>query len=348
MKKPLTTFSMLVIIIGMLMIAGCSKSDNPVAAGPAPVTQIVANGSLAPTSRTQAQGTMLIADQSGNPITGLTAQNISGRLVWTLPTVSHSDSVVGTIVIQSLSQSGKNIAVATTMDYSGSMYDGIYDTAKSQYKQILDMETGVKTFVNALKTNDIAEIIKFDSYVYVVQPFTSSKPALLHAVDSVLDLGNSTALFASIVTGIKDVAAKSASSYARAVVAFTDGGENASAPITMDTLLRIARSNAIPVYTIGLFIDSTEHSTPPGQNSTDEENLVQIADSTGGFYFYAPKASQLQQIYNSISGQLSNAYTVSITWPSTTLPPSGTQVTAVITVNYNGLISIYRQTYSIP
>jgi VWFA-related protein len=207
------------------------------------------------------------------------------------------------------------------------------------------METGVKTFVNAIGTNDVCEIIKFDDYVYVVQPFTSSKQALLHAVDSVLNLGGSTALFQSIYQGIMDVAAKSASSYARAVVAFTDGGENASS-IGLDSLLQTARSNAIPVYTIGL-LDSTEHSTPPGQ-SYDEGTLVQIADSTGGFYFYAPNATQLQQIYNSISGQLSNAYTVSITWPSTTLPPTGTLVTAVITVSYNGLTSVFSRTYTMP
>jgi Ca-activated chloride channel homolog len=330
---------MLAIIIGMLMIAGCDDSKNPVATSP--VTQIVANGSLAPTSRTQAQGTLLIADQSGNAITGLTSQNISVQLTWG----STGNSVVGTVVIQSLAQSGKNIAVATTMDYSGSMYSGNYNTAKSQYQRILDMETGVKTFVNALKTNDICEIIKFDDYIHVVQPFTSSKQTLLHAVDSALYLQGNTALYQSIYTGIQDAAVKSASSYARAVVAFTDGGENASS-ISLSTLLQTARLNAIPVYTIGL-LDSTSHSTPPGLYYP-ETTLVQIADSTGGFYFYAPNASQLQQIYNIISGQLSNSYTVTITWPSTTLPPAGTLVTAVITVNYNGLISVFQRDFTMP
>jgi VWFA-related protein len=346
MKKLLSSFSMLVIIIGILMIAGCDKTSTPCPVCPGSnntsVTQIVANGSLASTSRTQAQGTMVIADQSGNAITGLTSQNISVQLTWG----STVNSVVGTVVIQSLAQSGKNIAVATTMDYSGSMYAGTYNSSSSQYQRILDMESGVKTFVNALKTNDVCEIVKFDDYVYVVQPFTSSKQTLLHAVDSVLSLGGNTALYQSIYTGIQDVAGKSASSYARAVVAFTDGGENSSS-IDMATLLQTARSNAIPVYTIGL-LDSTLHSTPPGQKSTQERTLVQIADSTGGFYFYAPNATQLTQIYNSISGQLSNAYTVTITWPSTSLPSTGTLVTAVITVNYNGLTSVYRQTYSMP
>jgi VWFA-related protein len=329
MKRILTLFSMAAMIVCIFMIIGCDENSNPTATQK--VTEINANGSLAPTSRTQAQGTLVIADQSGNAITGLTSQNLSVQLTW-----ATTHSITGTVVIQSLSQSGKNIAVATTMDYSGSMADD----------QILDMETGVKAFVNAIGTNDICEIIKFDSYVEVFQTFTNSKQTLLHAVDSVGYFGGTTALYQSIYTGIQDLTNQSASSYARAVVAFTDGQENDS-NIDFPTLIQTANANAIPVYTIGLF-DSTYHSTPPGLNSTREQTLVQIADSTGGFYFYAPNAAQLVQIYGSISGQLSNAYTLTITWPSTTLPASGTLVTALITVNYNGLISTFQRDFIMP
>lgn len=322
----------------LLAYMGCSKDETTTGPSTGTTTQIVANGSLSSTSRTQAQGTLFVANQNGNAITGLTSQNISVQLTWG----TTGNSLVGTVVIQSLSQSGKNIAVATTMDYSGSMSSD----------HILAMENGVKTFVNALSTNDVCEIIKFADVVEVVQPLTSSKQALLHAVDSTVDVGTYTALYQSIYNGIEDVAAKSASSYARAVVAFTDGGENASMDPPNSTdwpkLIQAAHSNAIPVYTIGL-LDSASHSTPPGQNSDGlEKTLVQIADSTGGFYFYAPNASQLQQIYSSISGQLSNAYTLSITWPSTSLPASGTLVTVIITVQYNGLSSVFNRTYTMP
>jgi len=336
MKKLFTISSILVLAVCILMIAGCDENKTtpcPVCPGSesTTTTQIVANGSLAPTSRTQAQGTIIVADQSGNAITGITSQNISVRLTW-----GSSSSVNGTIVIQSVAQTGKNIAAAMTMDYSGSMASS----------QILDMETGVKTFINAMKTNDICEIIKFDDYVHVVQPFTNSKTMLIHAVDSVVYLGGMTALYQSIYTGVQDAAVKSASLYSRAVVAFTDGLENSSL-VSLSTLLQTARSNAIPVYTIGLF-DATLHSTPPGKNSTQEATLVQIADSTGGFYYYAPDASQLNQIYNRISGQLSSGYTITITWPSASLPVSGTLVTVVITVNYNGLTDIFNRTYIMP
>ncbi len=343
MKKLYTFLFMSIAILCIFLISGCDEDvTNP---SNVQVTQINANGSLAATSGTQAQGTLLIADQSGNPITGLTSQNVTVNLVWGNMAQTGS-SVTCTVLIQSLSQSGKNIAVATTMDYSGSMETGGWNSTASKYQQILDMENGVKTFVNALAANDICEIIKFDSYVEVFQTFTSSKQALINAVDSSGWFGGSTALYQSIYTGVEDVAALSSSSYARAVVAFTDGVENASS-VNFNTMVRAANANAIPVYTIGLF-DSSYHTTPPGQYYSGERILVEIADSTGGFYFYAPNATELVQIYNSISGQLTNAYTITITWPTTTLPASGTVVTAFITVNYNGLISQFQRDFIMP
>ena len=90
--------------------------------------------------------------------------------------------------------------------------------------------------------------------------------------------------------------------------------------MTRGELFKAARDKGIPVFTIGL-IDSAYHSTPPGLYSGSEYDLVKIADTTGGFYFYAPSASQLAQIYTQVSGQLSNAMQMTVNWPSTGLPP---------------------------
>jgi hypothetical protein len=261
--------------------------------------------------------------------------------------VTVADSLTGAIILQTLSQSGKNIAVAMTMDYSGSMFYGAYDSVAKKYVTIKNMETAVKTFVTAMGTADRAEIIKFGDVtkVSVVQPFTSDKALLTRAADTLSYDRNLTALYSSIVRGLNDASGQSSSSYARAVVAFTDGGENDS-NVPRDSIFRASRRNAIPVYTVGL-LDSAYHSTPPGAY-TSERDLVQIADSTGGFYFYAPNAAQLVQIYQRISGQLSNAYAITINWPGTGLPPAGTLVTVTITISYSGFTSTFTRTYTMP
>jgi VWFA-related protein len=340
--KTLSLFLVVFVLCISVFISSCKKSSTGPDTTPV-VTQVNANGSLASVSRTQVAGIMSVTDQNGNPITGLTSQNVIAQLKWLV--ASTYDSVAGTPTIQSLSQSGKKIAVALTMDYSGSMFSGVYDSSKQKYKRIVDMESATKAFINAMKTGDVAEIIKFGDAAEVVQAFTGDKSALLHIVDTLSDSRGMTALYESINQGLVDAALQSTTTYARAIVAFTDGGENNST-VTRLQMLQKSWQYAIPVYTIGL-LDSSAHSTPPGQNSSQELDLVQIADTTGGFYFYAPNASQLTQIYAKISGQISNAYAVSITWPSTGLPPTGTNVNAIITVIYNNLKSQFSRTYTI-
>lgn len=348
MKKHWYLVVLAVLVLGLaLSTGGCKSDDGPT--DPAGPTQLNANGTLAPTSRTQAQGTLFVSDQDGNAITGLTAANVAASMRWGTAKVSAADSLTGAIILQTLSQSGKNIAAAMTMDYSGSMYVGDRDPATNKYRRILDMEGAVKTFVTAMGTNDRAEIIKFGSLssINVVQTFTSDKTLLTKAADTLSFDRGSTALYSSIVRGVLDASGQSSSSFARAVVAFTDGGENDS-NIGLDSLFRASRRNAIPVYTIGL-LDSAYHTNPPGQMLySPERDLVQIADSTGGFYFYAPNAAQLVQIYQRISGQLSNAYAIVVNWPSTGLPPSGTLVSVTITVRYGTLTSTFVRTYTMP
>ncbi len=349
MKKHPLPYVLLVLAVSLLItITGCKKDEDS-STDPGAATVITANGSLAPTSRTQAQGTMFVSDQTGTPVTGLTASNVTATMKWGTAKVTAMDSVTGAILLQTLSQSGKNIAVAMTMDYSGSMYVGPVDPVSQRYQRIKDMETAVKTFVTAMGTQDRAEIIKFGSLssISVVQPFTSDKTLLTRAADTLSFDRSFTALYSSIVRGILDASGQSSSSYARAVVAFTDGGENDS-NVPRDSIFRASRRHAIPVYTIGL-LDSVYHTTPPGGYlGGPERDLVQIADSTGGFYFYAPNGAQLVQIYQRISGQLSNAYTITINWPGTSLPPAGTLVSVTITVRYGALSSTFTRTYVMP
>jgi len=346
-KSSLLTICLFTFVVALLLLPGCKKSDSSPIGPEGSVSSLNANGTLSPLSRTQVQGTVFVTDQTGAPVTGLAASNFSAKLYFGTGIAKvTADSLTGVVSVQSTSQSGKKVAVAMTMDYSGSMFMGSYDTVAMQYNRILDMQKGVKAFVNAMSAGDAAEVIKFGSDVDFVYPFSSSKTGLLLAADSASYDRDLTALYQSIYKGLQDASALSASTYARAVVAFTDGGENNSSVSRAD-LFTLASANGIPVYTVGL-IDSADHSVPPGLNSFQEEDLVAIADSTGGLYYYAPSASQLAQVYQLISGALSNATQVTITWPSTGLPASGTTVRAIITISYNGVTTQVVRTYFIP
>ncbi len=322
MKSKLIFIS---IFFVFFVFAGCSDEDNPVIQNG--VTSINANGSLIQVDRTHMQGTMFVTDQNNSPVTDITSSNVTATLSWV-----SDGSVAGTVNVQPGPTSGKKIAAATTMDYSGSM----------QNDQIICMENGVKAYITSMQTGDITEIIKFDDNVIVAQTFTDDKTLLNIAVDSNYSLGGSTALYQSIYQGTNDAYLQNVNQYIRCVIAFTDGGENASS-VTRDDMITNALTKGIPVYTIGLL---DFYSGTIGSPGLDMKN---IADTTGGFYFRIPPdtCSGLSQIYNTINNQLNGAYTIEITWPSANLPPTGTSVTAIVTINYNNLTASFQKQYII-
>ena len=306
-------------------VSGCADDNNPIIQND--ITAINANGSLTQLDRTHMEGTMFVTDQNNSPVTDITSSNVAITLNWV-----SAGSVTGTVTVQPGSTSGKRIAAATTMDYSGSMGND----------QIICMENGVKAYITSMNAADITEIIKFDNSIVIAQPFTSNKTLLNQAVDSNFSLGGSTALYQSIYQGTNDASGQSGLQYIRCVIAFTDGGENASS-VSRDEMITNALTKGIPVYTIGLL---DFYSGTIGAAGTDMKN---IADTTGGFYFRIPPdtCSGLSQIYNTINGQLNGAYTVNVTWPTTGLPPAGTTVTAIVTITYNSLTASFQKQYVI-
>lgn len=329
MKKYTNPVLVLLILLSFGTIyTSCNEDNNPTTTPTTGVTSIQANGTIQQVTRTNSTGTLIVVDQNGAPVTGISNSNVKAYLRWP---AKLADSVSGAVTVSSNTGSGKNVAAAVTMDYSGSMGSD----------QIQCMENGVKTYINAMGSNDQSEIIKFDDQVIVAQPFTNNKTLLINAVDSNFSLGGSTALYQSIYKGTTDVTPINATQFIKSVIAFTDGGENASS-VTRSTMISTALSNAIPIYTIFLY-SSTNNSL-----AWDMKN---IADTTGGFFFWAKPdstcTSSLTGVYNTIKGQISGSYSMDIVWPSGALPPTGTLVRVTIYVEYSGFKTSFTKTYNI-
>lgn len=328
MKKHLISFLTIGIVAIFVIIYGCNKDDSPVSSNNQAITQIITNGTIVPVNHTQATGSLFITDQNGNPISGITSSNVTAQLRWGTDNPLDSGTT-GTVTITSNSQTGSNVAGAITMDYSGSMGS----------QQIHCMQNGVLAYINAMKATDLTEIIKFASTVSVVQTFTSDKDLLRTADTSYWSgTGGMTALYQSIYQGTNDVKLQP-SNFVRTVVAFTDGGENAST-VNRPTMISNALSGGIPVYTVFLYSDT---------NNSYYRDMKNIADTTGGFNFWVKPDSctNLTQIYQKISGQLVGSYNINITWQGN-LPPTGTTVRAIITTTYNNLTSSFTRSYIIP
>lgn len=282
---------LVVALTGVLFITSCNKDDET------PVVKVDGIDVTIPRVLLKdGKITMFISvtDLKGNPIKDLSKANIAIE--------AEKDGQVTKISGYNLySSTGipTPIAAAVTMDYSGSMY---WDSVS-----IPAMEDAVKTFIALKGLTDKLEIIKFSNTVHVVQTFTADTLLLYAAVDSALSLGGSTAFYASCLDGLVDADAEVGTNpgVLPAVVGFTDGVNNV-APLDHDTVVNRALQLQIPLYMVGY----------GAFNYIDSVTLQHMADTTGGRYYYAPDPTDLQQLYQYINGQLTNAMVIGFPWGS--------------------------------
>jgi hypothetical protein len=208
------------------------------------------------------------------------------------------------LFVKSASEDGKSTASSMVMDYSDYMYDSLQG----------NMENAVKLFIMLMQSGDVAEIVKFAYYPEIVQVFTSNKSDLTAAVEA--PWGGATggsSLIDGIYMGMIDASEREELA---AVYALSMGWENSSQH-SMAHLRELADSTGIPCYAFGMGMGDTL-------------TLREIADFTGGRFFYVPGLDDPTEMYQILSGMLKKCYVLKWTIQS----PSGSDVHLSIATEY--------------
>jgi len=119
----------------------------------------------------------------------------------------------------------------------------------------------------------------------------------------------------------------------KAVILLTDGLDNKSRNSIGTTIQLAAYKFSIPVYTIGLGYGSAT-SLLAGGPQIDEVALQRLAQETGGFYYHAPSAQELVELYRRIYAQLRGGYILYYNSPRKI--KDGTKRKITVSVNYTG------------
>ena len=251
-----------------------------------PMSELNCEISINPSDSPDIKATLLCSDQE---LRGLTPEQAKVKIY-----EKTSDAKGWELVVVLTFVTENNIHVGTSMDLSGSM-EFLLD----------DLKDGVKTFYNQYVSGDTGEIVKFSSTFEVVQPFTGDKQDLLDAIDADWpEQGGNTALYDSMLVTANDTFWQEDP---RAVIAFTDGGENFSSLCRSFQYLKShLMSLGFPVFTIGLNGGDFSEQT--------EQELIEIAESTGGFYYFTPNSAELTLLYLRLAGILKAG--VQISWNS--------------------------------
>ncbi len=168
--------------------------------------------------------------------------------------------------------------VVFVIDSSGSM--------SSNDSQNLRLEAA-RAFVEKLTEDDRAAVIDFDSSAYLLQEFTNDHDALHNAINRI-DHSGGTDLAEGIELAINQF---TNDSYMRPdtykyIIFLTDGYGYYDSSLTDKAI-----ENNIVIYTVGL------------GNGVDDSLLQNIANNTGGKYFFASNSEALSGIYEDIAGE---------------------------------------------
>jgi Ca-activated chloride channel family protein len=220
-----------------------------------------------------------VIDQGGYPLTNLLINNFS---------ITQNNTILPVISASYVETVFKPIAIAAVMDHSGSLTD--------QPVAFNDMLTGFSNLFGTLGTNDLGEIVKFDSELEVVVPFTGDKAALVAAVSAAFDKGRFTRLYDATYQAVEDAGARTG--YRRAVVVATDGADEGPTPgvqysaRSLNDVISNAVAKKVPIFTIGI------------GTSINSTVLQQMAGASGGVYYQANTSQNLATIYQQLTSIL--------------------------------------------
>jgi Ca-activated chloride channel family protein len=190
----------------------------------------------------------------------------------------------------------------------------LLDTSASMESKLPTAQEAAIGFAKRLRTQDLAEVIDFDSRVIVLAPFTNGASELEQAIHKT-SAGGSTSLYNAVYIALKDlkkVIAKNTEEIRRQAIVLLSDGEDTSSLLPFEEVLDLAKRSETAIYAIGLRAADGPGSTSKGFKEA-EFVLRQFAQETGGRSYFPSQISELAAIYGQIADELSSQYTVGYT-----------------------------------
>jgi Ca-activated chloride channel homolog len=192
-------------------------------------------------------------------------------------------------------------SVMLVIDVSGSMA-----ATDVQPTRLDAARSAARTLIDKLPANTKVGLISFNGSATVNAALSDDRQSVAAALDG-LQPGGSTAIGDALSLAVGQLApgpapASGVRRQPAMIVLLTDGASNRG--VDPLTAANRARAAGIQVITVGIGVrNATVIVRGQDVGGVDEQTLQSIATATGGKYFYAEAAGQLNQIYNTLGSQ---------------------------------------------
>jgi Ca-activated chloride channel family protein len=222
----------------------------------------------------------------------------------------------------------------------------LLDTSASMETRLPIAQEAAAGFARRLRSQDLAEIVDFDSRVVILQAFTNQANDLEQAIRRT-SAGGSTSMYNAIYIALKDlkkVIATNADEIRRQAIVVLSDGEDTSSLLPFEEVLDLAKRSETAIYAIGL--RSGDGGTAGKGFKEAEFVLRQLAQETGGRAFFPTAVTELPAIYGQIADELSSQYTVG--YQSRNVKRDGAWRRVVVRVNRPGAVPRTKLGYFAP
>jgi Ca-activated chloride channel homolog len=184
----------------------------------------------------------------------------------------------------------------------------LLDSSASMEQHIGTLQTAATNFVRKLKSNDIAQVVDFDSRVEIRQGFTGNLADLQSAIEQT-NAGGSTSLHNAIYIALKELRKVKAVSEEdvrrQALIVFSDG-EDTSSLVSFEEVLDLAKRSETAIYAIAL-----RGADVQAKGFREAEFVMRtLAQETGGRAFFPARIDDLAGVYAQIADELASQYTL--------------------------------------
>ena len=165
-------------------------------------------------------------------------------------------------------------------------------------------KSAAKHFVKALlRQQDELDLMDFSDHVREIVPFTNDRKKIDEGLNG-FQHGDATALYNAIYLGSQRLAATRAGDGRRRVMVLITDGEDTVKGVRYEQALEQAQRAAAMVYSIIIVPVAAD----AGRNEGGEHALIQMAADTGGKFYYAEDAKQLEPAFAKVSDDLRTQY----------------------------------------
>jgi Ca-activated chloride channel family protein len=175
----------------------------------------------------------------------------------------------------------------------------VLDQSSSMALKLRSSRAAALEFLAALKPGDRAAVLTFASNVVGFTPFSTDRAAARRALEAARVSGE-TALYDAAAVALRKLRATSGR---RAVVLFTDGGDNRSR-MSIDQVVDLARATEASVFTV---------AQGDAELRVLLRGLDRLARETGGRAWFISSIKSLPNVFREVVAELENQYFLTFT-----------------------------------